>query len=279
MVTHVALSLNQSVPSPRVYLPFWSTTFPTLTISIAAPSKRPLQEACLTSALHCYKAGECLRKSESQANNLTSDCHTTITSIIMARTYAATVMVSNPYPQPKEMKPIITNCEVCERQILTKDWHGHKNSKGHRKNEEAALTKENKEANDQGNDTPGDAWNAIDVAGGDSNAFGDTAWGNSGFSNTNDNGGFDGGATSGNARKFNGACYGCGQEGHSKRDCPQSGGNRGCFNCGQAGYDSFLYSFHSANVSSDTIRPIVPIRVRVGAAVTVPVMAVERLGK
>jgi cellular nucleic acid-binding protein len=143
-------------------------------------------------------------------------------------------MVSNPYATPKDVLPTTTICEVCDnREIMTKDWHGHKNSKGHRKNEEAAKAKENQSPGDANGDSS-DGWqNTADVTG----DVATTGWGDNGsFGSTNASGNGNHGR-SGNAngnRKFNGACYGCGEEGHSKRDCPQASA-RACYGCGQTG--------------------------------------------
>jgi cellular nucleic acid-binding protein len=159
---------------------------------------------------------------------------------MVAGSYAAAMAMnldSNPYPAPKEIISAITVCEVCsDRKIPTKDWNAHKNSKAHRKNEDAARQAESGTTKGD-NAASGGGWGGAsnDVSsanwGASSGDVGSSGWGDSGFSG-NDNSGFTN-ASSG--RKFGGACYGCGQEGHSKRDCPQSGGGRGCFNCGQTG--------------------------------------------
>jgi cellular nucleic acid-binding protein len=148
----------------------------------------------------------------------------------------ASTMPSNPYPTLRDTQPFNTVCELCDRTIQTKDWQSHKNSKGHRKLEEAVRSKENVRNNE--------AAEGDENSGGKSNAFSaPDAWGSGGFgTSTTDDTGFDDGdgGIGGNMRKFKGACYGCGEEGHSKRDCPKSGGGRACFNCGQAGYVSLL---------------------------------------
>lgn len=178
-------------------------------------------------------------------------------------------MASNPYPRPKEHAPMFTTCELCDRKMPTKDWNGHKNSKKHR----TAEAKE-KEANEpaKANDFGGGDFNGFQV---DTSGFtadntfasstanaGDGGWGaddfttaganTSSYGNTNNGGGGDracygcgqtghqkrdcpsGGGGGGGDR----ACYGCGQTGHQKRDCPSGGGggSQACFNCGEEGY-------------------------------------------
>ncbi|KAG9188523.1 hypothetical protein G6011_02446 [Alternaria panax] len=150
-------------------------------------------------------------------------------------------LVANPYPKAKEHVARMSLCEICDRQILTKDWTGHKNSKKHR----AAEANEREELEKLKN--PGGGF-------GDSKEFASVIE----FANTNNE--FSGGATTtthdgwGSAEDFaatntsshnNGgggdrACYGCGQTGHQKRDCPSGGsgggGDRACYGCGQTGH-------------------------------------------
>lgn len=141
-------------------------------------------------------------------------------------------LVSNPYPKPKEHEPNDTLCELCDRVIRTRDWISHKNSKKHRELEEAARAKENGQPN---NGFGGDGWNSggFDTSSG----FNDTGTGGSGF-DSGFNSGAGNGAYSGSGntggKQFNGACFSCGLEGHSKRDCPQNS-SRGCYNCGESG--------------------------------------------
>jgi hypothetical protein len=164
-------------------------------------------------------------------------------------------LVANPYPKAKEHVARMSLCELCDRQILTKDWISHKNSKKHR----AAEAKEHEELEKSKN--PGDSF------GGDATGFSDS----NGFSSTNEfanvNNEFGGGDTFGDAttttndgwgstgdftttnissHNNNGGsdrtCYGCGQTGHQKRDCPSGagggggGGDRACYGCGQIGH-------------------------------------------
>lgn len=135
----------------------------------------------------------------------------------------ASAMISNPYPKPKDTQPLITICEVCDnREVRTKDWNSHKNSKKHRQNEEALRKKENQAITGDKEASGGD-WNPNGCV---SNGFEAPSWGEANSDSGNRLGG----------SKFNGACYGCGEEGHSKRDCPKTGGGgRGCFNCGETG--------------------------------------------
>jgi cellular nucleic acid-binding protein len=140
-------------------------------------------------------------------------------------------LVANPYPAPKAVTGAYTICEVCnDRKIRTLDWHAHKNSKGHRKNEEAMLGKENQlnTGSDSNGNWAGGETSVVDSGGWGSPAGGFGMEGDSGFSNPRSGNGQG-------ARKFNGACYGCGMEGHSKRDCPTSTRGSGCFNCGETG--------------------------------------------
>jgi hypothetical protein len=163
-------------------------------------------------------------------------------------------LASNPYPPPKETTPMFTTCELCDRKMPTKDWASHKNSKKHR----AAEAKE-KSGSDNANTTgfgtdstgftgdttgfgSGDTFGNTTSGGGASNLSGNDGWGSSGGFDTN-------GATSGYGTNYNStgggggdrACYGCGQTGHQKRDCPQggsggSGGDRACYGCGDIGH-------------------------------------------
>ncbi|KAF2737166.1 hypothetical protein EJ04DRAFT_594089 [Polyplosphaeria fusca] len=141
---------------------------------------------------------------------------------------------SNPYPQPKDVKSCFTTCEVCDRSLMSKDWVPHKNSKKHRALEQAEKDKENGKTVGAGineSNAWGDGGNDTAQTWGDGGNDTAQAWGDGGADNggTTDNA-FGNGADTGD-KKFGGACYGCGQEGHSKRNCPNSSGGQGCFNC------------------------------------------------
>lgn len=151
-------------------------------------------------------------------------------------------MVSNPYPQPREHVPRWTHCELCDRTVPTKDWGTHKGSKKHR-----ALENKEREEIERAKNPAGFGGNAADLDTpfpnannefGSSDSFGnfatttgDDGWGTGGdFSTTN---------TSYNHNGSDRACYGCGQTGHQKRDCPTSGGGGGgnaCYGCGMTGH-------------------------------------------
>jgi cellular nucleic acid-binding protein len=156
-------------------------------------------------------------------------------------------MASNPYSRPKEIAPLNTTCELCDRTMPTKDWPSHKNSKKHRQAELAEKASSDNKAGintfgadaagftpDNGGETPSNA-----AAGGD--AWGSTGNGDSwnisgGFTTTSSSGYGGGNNTRGGADDR--ACFNCNEPGHQKRDCPKgsSGGGQGCFNCGEEGY-------------------------------------------
>jgi hypothetical protein len=151
---------------------------------------------------------------------------------------------SNPYPRPKEHIPMNTTCELCDRTMPTKDWPSHKNSKKHR----AAEAKENGTATGtNGNGFGGDAagFTADGGFGGNDN-FGAATDGNDGWNSTGNDAGWGSGATTGTSSYGNNtggggdrACFGCGQTGHQKRDCPSGGGgggDRACYGCGETGH-------------------------------------------
>jgi cellular nucleic acid-binding protein len=166
------------------------------------------------------------------------------TLFVMARgsTLVYAPMMANPYHRAKESVPGFTFCELCERKLLTKDWATHKQSKKHR----AAEDREREDAEKLKNPTG---------LGGDSTGFDSTdpftaASGNDGWAATggdttsgNDGWGSGGDCTTTKTYTNNGggggdrACFGCGQTGHQKRDCPSGGGGGGnaCFNCGMPG--------------------------------------------
>lgn len=137
----------------------------------------------------------------------------------------------NPYSRPKEQEPGNTLCELCDRIIATVNWNAHKNSKKHR----LAEAKERDTLNNV-NGFGGDATGLADGNNGFTTTIsGHDAWGSSEFdagANTSNFGNKSGGGS--------GACFGCGDVGHNKRDCPKggSGGVRACYNCGNEGHMS-----------------------------------------
>lgn len=143
-------------------------------------------------------------------------------------------MSSNPYPKPKEHVPRLTHCELCDRQLPTKDWPAHKNSKKHREAEAKERGETFKSSFTFGGDANGsnEFANANDFGSGD--AFANTA--------TTDGDGWGVGvdlSTTKSTNYNNGdqrACFNCGETGHQKRDCPQASNNQACFNCGETGY-------------------------------------------
>lgn len=156
-------------------------------------------------------------------------------------------MSSNPYNPAKEHVPRLTLCELCERIIPTPVWLAHKNSKQHQALEIAEKEKENaKSSNDASGGWGGEASGTVaDVETGFKLA--PSGSGNDGWVSSVDNGRASSGgsgATSGYSDKVAGgggdrACFGCGEVGHTKRDCPKggSGGGRACFGCGEVGHN------------------------------------------
>jgi cellular nucleic acid-binding protein len=136
-----------------------------------------------------------------------------------------------------------TTCELCTRTMPTKDWASHKNSKKHREAE--AKEKEAAGCNNTtsfGSDAAG--FTAVAGFGAGNDTFGTTTTGNDAWT-TSDNdanwGSNAGASTYGNnaGAGDNRACFGCGNTGHQKRDCPQGGsggGDRTCFGCGLTGH-------------------------------------------
>lgn len=160
----------------------------------------------------------------------------------MARVSIVSGMASNPYPKPKEHVPRWTHCELCDRQLPTKDWHTHKNSKKHRQaeakeREQLEMAGSSTTFGGEGMDsnTNNESANVNDFGFGDTfgidTTAGDGGWSTGdGFATTKSNGYKNGGG--GDQR----SCYGCGQTGHQKRDCPQGSTGQACYNCGESGY-------------------------------------------
>jgi cellular nucleic acid-binding protein len=151
-------------------------------------------------------------------------------------------LAANPYPRPKEQMSIYTECELCKRTMLTRDWAGHKNSKKHRELEaKDKVEAEGTTDKPWGTDFDGFTGNAT---GNDSFGGGDTFGTNTTISNDVWGGSFDNNTARANTRNNIGggggdrACFGCGETGHTKRDCPQGGGggDRACYGCGETGH-------------------------------------------
>jgi cellular nucleic acid-binding protein len=132
----------------------------------------------------------------------------------------------------KDTQPLRTTCELCDRTFPSKDWTGHKNGKAHQEREKAELAEETRKlaaAN-------GDGFAAEDFipdasfGGGGAGSWGasghdNTAWGGSSgelgdITNFSGGGGMRGGGKAQGGGP--GACYGCGEVGHNKRDCKSS---------------------------------------------------------
>lgn len=156
-----------------------------------------------------------------------------------------TAMSSNPYPKPKEYVPRVTQCELCDRKLPTKDWPAHKNSKKHREAEakergELGAVKNptvfGGDVKGFGNENSNEFASTNEFGSGDAFANATTTDGDgwstgAGFSTTKSTSHNNGGGSGGDQR----VCFGCGETGHQKRDCPQSSSGQGCFNCGETG--------------------------------------------
>jgi cellular nucleic acid-binding protein len=146
---------------------------------------------------------------------------------------------------------MLTECELCDRTMPTKDWNSHKNSKKHRQAE--AKEKEGTQGNnatgfagdsagftaDTGGFTADGA--AGDFASSDNDAWASSGnnadWGNGNLGINTDASTFDNNTGGGGGGDR--ACYGCGEMGHQKRECPKgggSGGDRACYGCGEIGH-------------------------------------------
>jgi cellular nucleic acid-binding protein len=151
-------------------------------------------------------------------------------------------MASNPYPKPKVQQPYLTNCELCDRIIPTKDWNAHKNSKKHRESEAKDRAKAGgTDINGFGGDatgftadTGGNNFTSTTATDSGGAPAADAAWGAADFGANIGTSGYVNNNSGGGGR----ACFGCGSEDHQKRDCPKGGPGRGqaCFNCGEVGY-------------------------------------------
>ena len=112
---------------------------------------------------------------------------------------------ANPYQPAKDIQPVNTECDTCKRVIPTKHWGEHARSKKHQKAVDEQRRAKDKE-NNAGYDNYTGQGEAVADAAGDQGA----SWASS---DPVDNGFAS--APSGGGR---GACYGCGEMGHNKRD-------------------------------------------------------------
>jgi hypothetical protein len=139
-------------------------------------------------------------------------------------------LVSNPYPPHKVINPTFTTCEICDRQIMTKDWRAHKSSKKHREIEKKLADDEKAQ-----NYADSGGWGAVGVTN-------DQVASGNGCRNCGEDGHF---VKDCPAPKKSRACHNCGEEGHMSRECPEerkggggSGGGGPCYNCGEEGHMS-----------------------------------------
>ena len=79
-------------------------------------------------------------------------------------------MTSHPYPAARDTVPMYTECEICDKTLLTRDWASHKNSKKHREKETALKAGEKKPTN--GFDNGDWSTNGTDATATDTNGWG-----------------------------------------------------------------------------------------------------------
>lgn len=122
----------------------------------------------------------------------------------------------NPYNKPKAIVAQFTECELCHRVIPTKNWGEHERSKKHNKaKDEERRAKDNLFSVDHFTSTAGPDGDDLSGAGdwGTGPPTGqDDGWGSAAAGNNDFGSGMQGGGGGGRA------CYGCGEEGHTKRD-------------------------------------------------------------
>lgn len=132
----------------------------------------------------------------------------------MAPSAPLNTIPANPYQPAKEVTPLNTECEPCNRIIPTKCWGEHARGKRHQKAVDAE-----RRAKDTENANPSNGEDFTNVGGpvGETDGNEDSTW----SSNVND-ADFGGGGSSGGRASSSGggrgACYGCGVVGHNKRD-------------------------------------------------------------
>jgi len=81
-----------------------------------------------------------------------------------------------------------------------------------------------------------DAWGTSNDDGWGNSGGGDTADAGWGASSGGDTGGWGAGGGGSDDKPKKRGCFNCGEEGHSKADCPKPAKKRGCFNCGEEGH-------------------------------------------